>query len=144
MKATEKQLVRPQLIAYVKCLIIVGGYNHQFETCFIPESEWFSMTSEFVCHAILFRIIGNLCCMDQDVYLCSRFKQQPQGYFDAKRPAVADDNTDAAANLMYFYIQFRDFYSKMDILVYLFAYLLQMAAVRTEAEAVLDRDRVME
>ena len=28
--------------------------------------------------------------MDQDVYLCSRCKQQPQGYFEAKMPAVAD------------------------------------------------------
>ena len=40
-------------------------------------------------------------------------------------PAVADDDTD-------------DFYSKMDI------YLLQEAAVRAEAEAALDSDRVTE
>ena len=36
--------------------------------------------------------------MDQDVYLCSCCKQQPQGYFDAKMPAVANDDTDTAAN----------------------------------------------
>ena len=32
--------------------------------------------------------------MDQDVYLCSLGKQQPRGYFDAKMPAVADNDTD--------------------------------------------------
>ena len=32
--------------------------------------------------------------MDQDVYLFSLCKLQPQGYFDAKMPAVADDDTD--------------------------------------------------
>ena len=56
------------------------------------------MTGEFVCHAILFRIVGNSCCMDQDVCLCSRRKPQPQGFFDAKMQAVDDDDTDAAAN----------------------------------------------
>ena len=36
--------------------------------------------------------------MDQDVCLCSRCKQQPQGFFDMKMQAVADDDTDAAAD----------------------------------------------
>ena len=30
--------------------------------------------------------------MGQDVYLCSLCKQQPQVYFDAKTPAVADES----------------------------------------------------
>ena len=36
--------------------------------------------------------------MDQDVCLCSRCKPQPQEFFDAKMRAIADDDTDAAAN----------------------------------------------
>ena len=32
--------------------------------------------------------------LDQDVYVYSRGKQQRQGYFDAKMPAVSDDDTD--------------------------------------------------
>ena len=47
-------------------------------------------------------IVGNLSCMDQDVYVYSRGKQQRQGYFDAKMPALSDDDTD-------------EFYSKIDI-----------------------------
>ena len=43
-------------------------------------------------------MVGNLCWMDQDICLCSRCTPQPQGFFDAKMQAVADDDTDAAAN----------------------------------------------
>ena len=47
----------------------------------------------------MFCIVGNLICIDRDIYLCSRCKQQPQGYFDAKMPAVANDiESDTAAN----------------------------------------------
>ena len=60
-------------------------------------SDWFSLTGEIISHVILNCIFGNLCCMDQDVCICSLCKQQPQGFFDAKMQAVADDYTDAAA-----------------------------------------------
>ena len=47
--------------------------------------------------------------MDQDVYLCSLCKQQPQGYFHAKMPAVADDDTDvqgAGESVEIWYVMF--------------------------------------
>ena len=108
-----------------------GGYNHKFETFFIPESDWFLFTGKSVCQPYFLHRWEFM--LDQVVYVCSRCKPQPQGHFDAKAPSVADNDTD-------------DFYSKLDILAsYLgifIAHRLQEAAVRGEAEAVLDRDSV--
>ena len=45
VKATEKHLLSPELIAYLKCLTIVARRVQSWvEAFFFPESDWFSLT----------------------------------------------------------------------------------------------------